>query len=118
MKIALKLEELGILLLAIAGLYYLQATWWVYLILVLGPDISMLGYLAGNKVGAYSYNLFHHKGVGVLVLLAGWYSHNYWLQIFGIVLLGHSSMDRFFGYGLKYEQGFKFTHLGEIGKEK
>ncbi|HZJ19645.1 MAG TPA: DUF4260 family protein [Pricia sp.] len=24
-------------------------------------------------------------------------------------------MDRIFGYGLKYNKGFKFTHLGEIG---
>ena len=24
-------------------------------------------------------------------------------------------MDRVAGYGLKYENGFKFNHLGEIG---
>jgi hypothetical protein len=34
----------------------------------------------------------------------------------GIVLLGHSSMDRFFGYGLKHFDGFNYTHLGQIGK--
>lgn len=33
-------------------------------------------------------------------------------------MLGHSAMDRLFGYGLKYNKGFKYTHLGEIGREK
>lgn len=31
-------------------------------------------------------------------------------------LFSHSAMDRIFGYGLKHENGFKFTHLREIGK--
>jgi hypothetical protein len=118
MKTVLKLEELGLLLLAIGGLYYLQAAWWWYPILILGPDISMLGYLAGAKTGAFCYNLFHHKAVGALLLLISLYSNNYWLQVSGIVVIGHAAMDRLFGYGLKYEKGFKFTHLGEIGKEK
>jgi hypothetical protein len=56
--------------------------------------------------------------VGALLLLTGLYSNNYWLQVSGIVLIGHAAMDRLFGYGLKYEKGFKFTHLGEIGKGK
>jgi hypothetical protein len=36
----------------------------------------------------------------------------------GIVLFGHSSLDRMLGFGLKYKEGFGFTHLGKIGKEK
>jgi hypothetical protein len=39
------------------------------------------------------------------------------LQIAGIILFGHSSMDRTFGYGLKLGEGFKYTHLGIIGKK-
>jgi len=63
----------------------------------------MLGYLASDKIGAYSYNIFHYKGIAVAIYLLG------------IMLFAHSSFDRCFGYGLKYEKGFKFTHLGEIG---
>lgn len=33
-------------------------------------------------------------------------------------MIGHSSIDRIFGYGLKYKEGFGFTHLGKIGKQK
>jgi hypothetical protein len=87
----------------------------------LGPDLSMLGYLVNNKVGAWCYNLFHHKGAGLLLILSGWvftvFDPPYVITSIGLVLFGHSSMDRFFGYGLKYENGFKFTHLGEIGKK-
>jgi hypothetical protein len=88
----------------------------MYLVLFLGPDISMLGYLINNKAGAWCYNLFHHKGIAVALIAAG-YTMDNWLLIAGIVLFGHASMDRVAGYGLKYENGFKFTHLGEIGKK-
>ncbi len=124
MKTILKLEELGMFLGCIAVLYIQHVNWWWYLLLFLGPDISMLGYLAGDKIGAYCYNLFHHKGIAIIVFVLGLMiqvpgdiANKDWLINLGIILFGHSSMDRFFGYGLKYENGFKFTHLGEIGKK-
>ena len=116
MKNILKLEELAMLAISIYGLYVLNAPWWCYLLLALGPDISMVGYLAGNKVGAASYNLFHHKGAAIALFFAGLMLPDISLQIAGIILFGHSSMDRVFGYGLKYDDGFKHTHLGMIGK--
>ena len=51
MKNILRLEELAMLMISIYALYLFKADWWYYLLLALGPDISMLGYLAGNKVG-------------------------------------------------------------------
>ena len=83
----------------------------------MGPDISMLGYVFGNKIGAYSYNLFHHKAVGVVFLVAGLFLESQVASITGLIIFGHSSMDRLLGYGLKTEQGFKFTHLGIIGNK-
>ena len=117
MKLALKLEELALFLLSLYALYTMHAQWWIFLLLFIGPDISMLGYSAGNTIGAISYNLFHHKGVAVVFFIAGWVLENWGLQITGIVLFGHSSMDRMFGYGLKFFEGFKFTHLEKIGKD-
>ena len=104
------------LLLSIFLFGQLSFAWWWFLVLILAPDISMLGYVAGNKVGAVCYNLFHHKAVAITVYVAGFYLHNEVLQLIGVILFGHSSMDRLFGYGLKTFAGFKFTHLGEIGK--
>jgi len=128
MKLVLKSEELAMWMLSIIALLFSDVEWWWYLIMFIGPDISMLGYLIGNKVGAWSYNLFHHKGIAILIVLLGFAFNlpndgptsipdTIFLVYLGISLFGHSSMDRFFGYGLKYENGFKFTHLGEIGKK-
>lgn len=99
------------------ALYSFQVEWGWYLILFLGPDISMLGYLAGNKAGAFTYNLFHHKGIAVIIFIAGLLLPHFIMQITGIVLFGHASMDRTLGYGLKTAEGFKYTHLGIIGKK-
>jgi hypothetical protein len=112
-----KLEELALFVACIFTLAYLNVAWWYYLLLIIGPDISMLGYLLGNKVGAVAYNIFHHKAVAVLVFLIGFYLHVEWLMLGGIILFGHSCMDRFFGYGLKFYKGFGHTHLGLIGKD-
>lgn len=117
MKNIIRLEEAAMFGLGIYGLYSMHTAWYWYLLLILGPDISMLGYLGGNRTGAISYNLFHHKGVAVSVFVAGLVLPNVLLQVTGIVLFGHSSMDRMFGYGLKTNEGFKYTHLGMIGKK-
>jgi hypothetical protein len=106
MQATIKLEELGILLAIIAVLVYMKVAWWVYLFVFPGPDISMPGYLAGNKAGAWCYNLFHHKGIAAICIAAGFFMHIDWLMLAGLILFGYSSMDRFAGYGLKYETGF------------
>ena len=118
MKNLIRLEEAAMFGLAIYGLSLCNVAWWWYLLLLLGPDISMLGYLAGTKTGAACYNLCHHKGIAVLLFVAGLAMPGILLQTIGMVVFGHSAMDRLFGYGLKFEQGFRFTHLGIIGKKQ
>lgn len=103
----------------VLGIYLfslLDYQWWWFPVLILTPDIGMLGYIAGNKAGAWGYNIFHHKGVAIVVYLLGVYFDVEVAMLIGIILFSHSAMDRMMGYGLKYEKGFKFTHLGEIGR--
>ena len=116
MKKLLRIEELAMLGISIYALYFFNAPWWCYLLLVIAPDISMIAYAAGNRMGAIVYNLFHHKAVAILLFLFGLIVFNHALQIAGVILFGHASMDRVFGYGLKYLKGFKNTHLGLIGR--
>ncbi|WP_136667407.1 DUF4260 domain-containing protein [Flavobacterium sp. H122] len=116
MKATIKLEELGLFVFGIYLFSLLNYQWWWFLILILVPDFSMIGYAFGDKMGAYVYNIFHHRGIAVLLYLIGVYFSDNIIQLIGIILFSHASMDRIFGYGLKYEKGFKFTHLGEIGK--
>lgn len=114
MKRVIQLEELAMFLFSMYLFSQLSFAWWWFLVLILTPDISMIGYTAGNKVGAISYNLFHHKAVALAVYVFGLYQHNEVIQLAGIILFGHSSMDRMMGYGLKTYEGFKFTHLGKL----
>ncbi len=116
MKNVLRLEELGMFLSAFLLFLSIDIAWWWFLVLLLLPDISMVGYLLDDRAGAIFYNIFHHKGLAVLLMISGFYMGMDILYISGIILFAHASMDRVFGYGLKYQSGFKFTHLGEIGR--
>lgn len=116
MKNLLRLEELAQFLVSIYAFTFLDFAWWWYPALLPLPDIGMLGYLINTKLGAFTYNLFHHKAAGLTLLLGGWLLMNQWLMLSGIILFGHASMDRVVGYGLKYPDSFQHTHLGQIGK--
>ncbi len=117
MKNLLKLEELGQFLLSIILFMQLDYSWWIFPACILLPDLSMIGYLVNPKTGAWIYNFFHHKLVAITFLVLGFWLNNSWLALSGVILFGHSSMDRIFGYGLKFSDNFKNTHLGWTGEK-
>ena len=118
MKNVLKLEEIAMFALSIYLFSFLDFDWWWYLVLFFLPDVSFVAYTVNSKIGAYAYNILHHKGIMILSYFLGIYFQNETLQMVGLVFFGHSSFDRILGYGLKYEDSFNNTHLGKIGKEK
>lgn len=118
MDTLVKLEEVGQFLLSIFLFAQLDYAWWVFPACLLLPDIAMLAYAINPRVGAFWYNLFHHKLIALVVLGVGFVLHMPLLSLAGIILFGHSAMDRIFGYGLKYGDDFKHTHLGWIGRKK
>lgn len=91
-------------------------SWWLFAALILAPDLSMLGYLGGPRVGAIAYNAFHILVVPVLLLLAGHLSGNAAAMAFALIWIAHIAVDRALGYGLKLSTGFQDTHLGRIGR--
>lgn len=117
MKTILKLEDVAKFILAYTLSVYWGYSWWLFLVLLLTPDLSMIGYLFGTRAGAWLYNLFHHQGIAIVAGLIGLYLGVAWLQLAGLILYGHSAMDRALGYGLKYTDSFKHTHLGWIGNQ-
>jgi len=114
MKSLLRLEEIAQFTLSIILFSQLDYAWWIYPACLLLPDISMIGYLFNTKLGAAIYNFFHHKLLAVVVFSIGIYMSISIITLIGIILFGHSAMDRIFGYGLKYEDDFKNTHLGRM----
>ena len=116
MKNLLKLEELFLFGLSLFLFSQLDYGWGWYALLFLAPDLSMVGYLANPRVGSWTYNLIHHKALAVALYVLGALLSIPWLMFAGTLLLGHSSLDRVFGYGLKYPESFQATHLGKIGR--
>lgn len=110
----LRLEGLAVAVGAIV--LYLDAGfgWLLLVLLILAPDLSMLGYLGGTKVGAASYNVFHTYGLPVALAVAGMVADADTATQVALIWLAHIGGDRFLGYGLKYPRSFKDTHLQRV----
>jgi Domain of unknown function (DUF4260) len=93
-------------------------SWWLFAALFLAPDLSMLGYLAGPCWGARIYNAVHTYITPAALALCGLFLHEHVALAVAFIWASHIGMDRMLGYGLKYADGFGYTHLGRLGKSK
>jgi hypothetical protein len=118
MKTLLKLEDVALFVLSLLLFARQPYAWWLYPLLILAPDLGMIGYVFGPRVGATTYNATHHLGVAVACYAIGTLAGLPVLALIGVVVLGHSSLDRLLGYGLKYGDSFRHTHLGWIGRAR
>jgi hypothetical protein len=91
--------------------------WWL-VALILVPDLLMVGYVGGTRIGAACYNLAHNQVAPILLCLAAVEAHHPLLLAFGLVWLGHIGLDRVLSYGLKYDTDFQHTHLADLSKER
>lgn len=98
----------GATLLALSALLYglNGGNWLLFVLLFLLPDVSMLGYLAGSRVGAVSYNLFHTYAAPSLLAALGLLAENPLVVSVALVWFAHIGFDRMVGFGLKYPTGF------------
>lgn len=112
--ILIRLE--GLAALAAAVLLYARngESWFMFLLLFLVPDLSMLGYLAGPRVGAGLYNLAHTYTVAAVVAGCSLFAKQPLVLALALILFAHIGIDRFLGFGLKYPGGFKETHLQRL----
>ncbi len=120
MKMLLILEEFAMTIasLYLLSFYDLGLPVWIWALLFFAPDIGMIGYAINARIGAFTYNIFHHKGIAIVLALCGYAFGQEILLSIGLLLFAHSSFDRILGYGLKYPDSFQNTHLGRIGKRK
>lgn len=118
MKKLIQLEEFVMFLATLVLFDFLGLSWWWFVGCILLPDFSMIGYLHSARTGAWLYNIIHHRALAVAIGLVGYFAGNIAIEFAGLILFSHATMDRMLGYGLKYERGFKFTHLGEAGKKE
>jgi hypothetical protein len=93
----------------------LDFAWWWLLVLFLAFDLTMVGYLANARLGAWTYNIGHSYIVPAILLAAAWPADARWAAFVGLAWAFHIAVDRLLGYGLKFTDRFTHTHLGEIG---
>ncbi len=115
-RVLLRLEGLCILAASVLAYAEFGSDWGTFALFFFAPDLSFAGYLAGPKVGAISYNVAHSLIGALLVLATGFIISAPIAITAGIIWMAHIGFDRALGYGLKYTAGFKFTHLGIIGR--
>lgn len=111
-KYTIRLEYL-LQLLIIGYIYFfiIGSNTLLFFLLLFLPDISIIGYIAGNKIGAIIYNLFHTLIGPSLLLFIDTLSYDTLLAQIILIWYAHIFMDRSLGYGLKLGSDFKFTHL-------
>ncbi len=114
-RILLRLEGLALLASMVLVYALWGGSWWIFALLLLLPDISLAAYLAGPGTGAIVYNAAHSTVIPVALAALGLALSQPLMVSLAIIWLAHIGMDRAVGYGLKYQAGFGFTHLGRIG---
>ena len=105
----------------VAGLVlyvWLGGPWLLLLPLLLLPDAAAVGYLAGPRAGALTYNAVHNWAFGLAVLGIGIAVASTPLELLGAIACAHVGIDRTVGYGLKLSTSFQDTHLGPIGRKR
>ena len=115
-SVILRAEQVAIGLTGVIGYVALGGSWLLLPPLLLVFDVSMVGYLAGPRIGSITYNAAHNLVIALLTLGIGWWAGVAWLQLLGALWLAHVGFDRALGYGLKLPSDFRDTHLGRIGR--
>ncbi|NMM38629.1 MAG: DUF4260 domain-containing protein [Glaciimonas sp.] len=114
--VLLKLEGFVVFFLALVIYWQQSFGWTLFWSTVLLPDLALLGYLVNAKVGATTYNITHSKLLPGALAVVAIATGNALFSALALIWFVHIGVDRMLGYGLKYPEGFKVTHLGTIGK--
>jgi hypothetical protein len=113
----LRLEGLAVAVVAATLYARTGVSWWLFAVLWLAPDLSMLGFLANPRVGSYCYNTVHSYLLPLVLGCAGLLPGRGLLVAIALIWCNHIGFDRAMGYGLKYPTGFGVTHLKFLGKK-
>ena len=113
-RLLLRAEGAVVALAAVTLYFYADFPWWLLVVLALAPDVSFVGFAAGPRVGAATYNAAHTYLVPVVLGAVGVVAAADLATQVALVWITHIGVDRAIGYGLKYPTGFKDTHLQRV----
>jgi hypothetical protein len=113
-RVLLHAEGLAVAVAAVALYFHADYPWWFLVALVLAPDLSMVGFVAGPVIGTASYDIAHTYVLPVVLVAVGVIAGAETSIELGLIWFIHIGVDRALGYGLKYPTGFKDTHLQRV----
>jgi hypothetical protein len=115
--VLLQLEGLVLLALCCTAYQHLfPHRWLLFALLFLLPDLSLLGYAANApRFAAALYNSIHTFTLPALLGLASYLFSWHTSLALALIWFAHISFDRGAGYGLKFAEGFKPTHIQRAG---
>jgi len=110
-KLFLQVEGAAVLILCVFLYHQLHASWQLFAILFLAPDLFMLGYLANVRIGSAVYNFAHTYITPGILLAIAYLTVKPQLFPLALIWTAHIGFDRLLGFGLKYPTHFRDTHL-------
>lgn len=113
-RLLLQVEGAAVLLAVVLVYFRLGLPLWAFLVFLLAPDLSAVGYFFGPRLGSVAYNLAHIIVWPLGLGLAGWALGWAWATPAALIWLAHIGMDRMVGYGLKYPDQFRGSHLERV----
>jgi hypothetical protein len=116
-EILLRIEGAFDLALSLIFFQAIHGNWLLFILLLLAPDLAMLGYLRGARLGTVCYNLVHTLAVPSLMVVYAYLTKSLWLLPYALIWTAHIGLDRMLGFGLKYPTRFRDTHLGRMKEE-
>ena len=98
----------------VAAYALLHGSGLLFVVLLLAPDLSALGYLVNVRIGALTYNFVHTYVLPGIVFALG-FALNLPIAIqIALIWFAHIGMDRALCFGLKYPTEFNDTHLQHV----
>ncbi len=110
----LRIEGAAQFALAVWAYHQVDGNWIAFVVLFLVPDLSWLGYLGGNQIGAVVYNVVHNNLLPLALAALGFFDGDPLAIALAFIWFAHIGADRLLGFGLKYSTGFNDTHLGTL----
>lgn len=96
----LRIGGLTVFALALAGYFTVTGPLWLLAVLALAPDLAMLDYLAGPRIGSLCYNVAHTYTLPLALGGVAFQIDSTLALLVALVWAGHIGADRLVGYGL------------------
>ena len=110
----LRLEALTVFLGAVIAFIHLGGSGLLFVLLILAPDLSAVGYTVNPRIGSMIYDVVHTYAAPALLILVALLTGSVIALQIALIWTAHIGADRLLGFGLKYPTAFKDTHLQRV----